>query len=604
LKLIRPTRAFRLAFTRLLVASIIISLLNGCGSQTPPVEEPASSQPDSGNVEAETPNAAAETEPVPDAIGIDVNLGAPPLTLDPSLVSPLDLSANDLVDNLFLGLTQVNPETRSIELALAREWQISEDGRTWTVFLREDVSWIKANGTEVQAVRAVMAQDVVAAVVRGCRSDVPSPNVLRLYVIEGCREVNRLPGDQITPEAIEQTLKTRVLNDFAVEFVLTEDYGAFPALLASPIMRPVPLDLITEQGENWTQPGILWSNGPYALSTGSDTVDVTLVRNTAFVDASAAGNVTEVRVRFDASGEAYSQWEAGELDFTAIPNDLAASMQGEGNPNLKLLALPVTAFITINHESPIINQAEVKAALSRGIDREAVVRDVVLPTGQPAIAAYVPDPPGSAESIPYEETIVPFDAGTAREAINNAGLRDCLGLPDRTFATDNSALSTALAEHYVADWSGNLGCRTEGLEILPIMQRELLVILTRLPVGLEQPRPGIAAFYWQGESPDAQHWYADIFGCRDPLFREAYLVSERECSQADEILYQLYQEDNLELRSQLQRQVTGLFFDPVSGEFPVIPIFHYARGVAIRDGIATGTLVGGSIRFDRWRVSE
>ncbi|HQP12008.1 MAG TPA: ABC transporter substrate-binding protein, partial [Candidatus Omnitrophota bacterium] len=51
-------------------------------------------------------------------------------------------TSSSLVTSLiFEGLTKTNAFTLQVEPFLARDWTVSEDGLTWTFYLREDVLW-------------------------------------------------------------------------------------------------------------------------------------------------------------------------------------------------------------------------------------------------------------------------------------------------------------------------------------------------------------------------------------------------------------------------------------------------------------------------------
>lgn len=590
-------------YKRNLALALAMTVLTACQTAPAPTELETDAAP---SVEDDSDG---DVQPAPDDEGVEpvvpvsggavqVHLGAAPLTLDPTAIAPLDTAGMDIVVNVFSGLTQINPITRRVEPALAREWQVSDDGLTWTVFLRDDLNWVRVNEAgDVEAVRPIVSADVVTAVERGCRNDVVTTSVQRLYIIEGCRQLNRLPPEEITPAITEQTLRARILNDTVVEFTLTEDYGAFAALMAAPVMYPVPNDVIAAHGANWTLPENIITSGPYALSVGQADAQYQLLRNP---QSTTGSNLDIVDVSVGDLVDPLGAVTAGDFDFVVVPDQVAI----DSPEQVQRLALPVTAFITINHESPVINQAEIKAAFSRGLDREAIVTEFQQAQGQLAMPAYVANPPGSVDGSLYQDVSVPFDAGAAQLAINDAGLNSCLGLPDRTFAVDNSAQSIGLVQAFVSNWATNLSCRPEAFTVEPLTQREILVILKRPPEGVEQPRPGFAMFYWQGETPDAQHWYADIFGCRDPFFRDSYLNSLRECSDADELLLRLYREHDPDVRASLQPQVEQAFFGTQEGEFPVIPVLHYARGVAASEQLSTNVIEGGPLRFSYWQVTQ
>ncbi|MGB6606739.1 MAG: peptide ABC transporter substrate-binding protein, partial [Atribacterota bacterium] len=57
---------------------------------------------------------------------LEWNLGAEPPTLDPSLAT--DTTSVDVVEQLFLGLTDFDDETMAVIPELATSWEVSEDG--------------------------------------------------------------------------------------------------------------------------------------------------------------------------------------------------------------------------------------------------------------------------------------------------------------------------------------------------------------------------------------------------------------------------------------------------------------------------------------------
>ena len=77
--------------------------------------------------------------------------GGLPQIFDPAFAAaPPD---TDAVRALFEGLTEYEPRTLTTVPAAATHWESSNDGRTWTFYLREDARW--SNG------EAVLAKDFV-----------------------------------------------------------------------------------------------------------------------------------------------------------------------------------------------------------------------------------------------------------------------------------------------------------------------------------------------------------------------------------------------------------------------------------------------------------
>ena len=64
-------------------------------------------------------------------------------TVDPQR-SEDDLSIT-VVENLFLGLTDVDPKTSQIRPEAATKWEKNATGDVWTFTLRNDIPWVRWN---------------------------------------------------------------------------------------------------------------------------------------------------------------------------------------------------------------------------------------------------------------------------------------------------------------------------------------------------------------------------------------------------------------------------------------------------------------------------
>ncbi len=70
-------------------------------------------------------------------------------------ISPRTTTRSRPIEQMFLGLTNINNETAAIEPELAESWTVSEDGTVWTFKLRQDAMWsdgkpVTAQGCGVQ----------------------------------------------------------------------------------------------------------------------------------------------------------------------------------------------------------------------------------------------------------------------------------------------------------------------------------------------------------------------------------------------------------------------------------------------------------------------
>ena len=169
-------------------------------------------------------------------------------TLDP--ISATDLASQRLLPQLMEGLFSVDPNGNIIP-AGAKSFKVSEDGRVYTLYLREDAFW--SDGVPVTA------QHYVDGI---CRVGDPTFGAEQAYLLDfiaGFKEFNR--GE--IPDCGKVGI--RAIDEHTLQIVLTEPLADLSNLLTTPLAYPVRLDIIKECGERWTEPACFVSNGAYAL---------------------------------------------------------------------------------------------------------------------------------------------------------------------------------------------------------------------------------------------------------------------------------------------------------------------------------------------------
>lgn len=178
-----------------------------------------------------------------------------------------------LLEALFLGLTAERPGDGQVVPVLADSWEVAEQGRVYTFRLRGDVFWVRCEPTtgEVQPVRLVTADDVAFAIERALQPETGAADALLLYPIVGAQERHR--GDPRARIGVE------VLDPFTVRFRLRAPTEDLPLRLAAPVAWPVPREVVEQQSSKWTEPGRIWTDGPYCLLALHSQRGPELVRN-------------------------------------------------------------------------------------------------------------------------------------------------------------------------------------------------------------------------------------------------------------------------------------------------------------------------------------
>jgi len=109
---------------------------------------------------------------------------------------------------------------------------------------------------------------------------------------------------------------------------------------------------------------------------------------------------------------------SGELDFAGISPAHAAFVRG--NPRLRVIdyPIPLTYGVIFNQRRPPFDDARVRRALSRAIDRRMIIDGYLYGFGSPAGGPVHPDHPWAEPLAP-----VPYDPAGARRLLDDAGWR-------------------------------------------------------------------------------------------------------------------------------------------------------------------------------------
>ena len=180
---------------------------------------------------------------------LNMNHATEPPTVDPNLSTDTTSVQCDFL--MFMGLTRLDVITVEPKPWLATEWKASADGLTWTFKLRKDVFWVKYDSAtdKVEKKRAVTANDIVYSVKRAADPATASDYAYVDYIIQNAQAVN-------TGESTDlDSVGVKAVDDYTVEFTLTQPAGYFPAIAGLWTNYPVPKEAVDEFGDKWTDPG-------------------------------------------------------------------------------------------------------------------------------------------------------------------------------------------------------------------------------------------------------------------------------------------------------------------------------------------------------------
>ncbi|MDX2275992.1 MAG: peptide ABC transporter substrate-binding protein [Hyphomonadaceae bacterium] len=307
---------------------------------------------------------------------LDIANQGEPLSLDPHKAS--GVWENNIIGNMIIGLTTEDAKSRPVP-GMAQRWETSEDGLTWTFYLRP-AQWSDGEACD--------AHDFEFAFRR-----ILDPNTLAeyaaiLYPIKNAEAVNsgELPPDQVGVTA---------LDDLTLEIRLEHPAPYLPQLLKHYTAYPVPKHVIEAHGDAWVKPENIVTNGPFILRRWWSNYIVHLEKNPRFFDA---GNVVLEHLYFYPSVDvnaAARKIMAGEGGWsTRFPSNQVDVLRRELPGFVRVTPYLLCNYFSFNMTKPPFNDVRVRRAIAMAYDRDFVCREIYK-TGETPAYSFVP--PGIAD---------------------------------------------------------------------------------------------------------------------------------------------------------------------------------------------------------------
>ena len=336
----------------------------------------------SGCVESPEPGA----ESVASATVLRRGNGTDPESLDPHTARS-DAAAHILRD-LGEGLIGLSAEGHLIPGA-ARDWTLSDDGRTYTFRIREQARW--SNGDPLTAA------DFVYSFRR-----LVDPRTAAFYAQSLATVVNA--GAIVAGELPPDQLGVALIDSHTLEIELGEPTPYFLGLLYHPSTYPVHPPTVEEFGSQFARPGRLITNGAYQLGEWVVNSHLTLHANPHYWDRANTGIET---VRFAAIPDEtieLNAYRAGDLDLTTnIPPQYFDTLVESVPDEVRISPYLNTYYYGLNlTRPPFQDNRLLRQALSMAIDRERLTEAI---TRRGELPAYGWIPPGVSnyrpQNLPY-----------------------------------------------------------------------------------------------------------------------------------------------------------------------------------------------------------
>ena len=517
---------------------------------------------------------------------------AEPRTLDAARAG---LTADvSVLRQLFRGLLWYD-EDLNLKPMVAREMpSVDSDGRVYRFRLRDDFKW--SDG------RAVVAGDFEYALKRLLDPTSDGAQVATYYDITGAEKLNRCQGcSEAELVRLRQEVGVRALDDSTLVITLHQAHSTFLHLLAQPVASPMRRDIIEQEGDAWTKPGKLVSNGPFVLKEWIEGDRLVLEPNPYWDSGKHNIDRLILRVQSDAL-DAFNAYLAGELDAVDVPPELRETVQTDPTLRAQNLQLPsiLTYSFFMNQTKAPFNNKSVRQAFSMAIDREAVVHDALQGEAQGTHGWIPRGIPGYDKNAGSQWR---FDPARARSLLAEAGFQGGANLAPITFtyydAGPNAKIAASLKRQLQENLGVSIDLKRYGPEERALWRDEFL------GRKLQFVWTGVDAAY-----PDPEGMFTEVWTCQrydgdKCMTYGAYNFSWYANPEFDRLLAQAGKETDLKRRLDLYSRAQKLMIE----DAPTIITAYRTRNILVKpyvEGAVHTSLdfVASEMFMERVRVSN
>jgi oligopeptide transport system substrate-binding protein len=329
-----------------------------------------------------------------------------PDSLDPQKARSNE--AQNILRDLCEGLTSLAVDA-SVAPGVARDWQMSNDGKTYTFRLRDEARW--SNGDRV------VAADFITGLRRLVDPATASQYAQVVDIIVNTPEI-------ISGKKSPDTLGVSSPDDATVVIQLSSAAPYLPGLLSHPSTCPVHRPTWAQHAATFSKPGVMVSNGAFVLKEWVQGSHVLAVRNPYYWNNAATKLDAVKYLHIPDENAELTRYRAGGLHITSVVPRSRFEWIKENMPNeLHISPQLNTYYYGFNlNKPPFKDDEQVRRALSLVIDRAKLAK-LVLRVGE--LPAYGWVPPGindyTTQSFDYRNAPMPERIAEARRLYAEAG---------------------------------------------------------------------------------------------------------------------------------------------------------------------------------------
>lgn len=386
----------------LALAGAMVLSLAGCGSTPSDSKKEGSSSKKTGMSYPGTKDK--------DMVTVDIRAEPPEL----NTIKTTDVASKDILTQVISGLYKLDADDKPVP-ALAKETKVSEDGRTYTMKLREDSKW--SNGDPVTA------HDFVYAWQRICNKEEAAVYGFIVYD-------NLVNGKEVYDGTKDPSeLGVKALDDYTLEVTFVNPIPYALSLFAFANYFPMDQKAYEKIGPDKYAKDAdkIVTNGPYKIEEWVHDDHITLAKNDEWYDADKIQIPKLKYLMMKDTNARMNAFKAGEVDSFNLTGEQMDQAKKD-NITIKSYIDNSNWYLQYNTQKKELSNPKIRQAIGMSIDAKQLC-DNVLKNGSIPATGLVPKGINGANNTDYTDavgTITVFDKAKAKklfeEGLSEAGM--------------------------------------------------------------------------------------------------------------------------------------------------------------------------------------
>jgi oligopeptide transport system substrate-binding protein len=416
-------------------------------------------------------------------------------SLDPALA--YDQNSLSVISMIYTGLVELDDHMQ-VQPQLAKSWQVSSDGLTWTFYLKPGLKF--SDGT------TLTASDVAYSIDRALQPATKS-TVAPIYLGIILDSDKVLSGS--LPTLVGDSLQ--VVDPSTLKIIIKKPAPYFLDMLAHSTAYVVEQKLIKTYGTAFTdhlnEGG---GDGPFMVKQYVHGQQITLVPNPNYEGRKPQLN-SVVFPFYTQEEAAYNAYAAGKVDTAGVP--LAALPDISKRPDYHQVPQLWIDYYTMNYDTPPFDNINIRQAFALAIDKTAIAKNVwhntvlptnhIIPEGMPGYNPNLTGPDGtqSLKGNPTEALTL------LNEGLKKEGWSSVSQMPQITLTYATGGNFDQEVQALVQTWKKVLGVNVATNPVDASSLLDQVSAATGNSQGIQ-----MWGLSWVAEYPDPQDWLTRQFG--------------------------------------------------------------------------------------------